>query len=94
MESTPAASPAAFAIPKVVKPSPNIHHAGVVRLSMAPALIKSKGPSEVAKSGVSLFSSKSRLHTFLVGGQVWDKRKQYNLFNPASHLRNITFCKV
>ena len=29
MESTPAASPAVFAIPKVVKPPPNIHHAGV-----------------------------------------------------------------
>ena len=37
MESTPAASPAVFAIPKVVKPPPNIHHAGVVRLWMAPA---------------------------------------------------------
>ena len=61
---------------------------------MAPALIKSKGPSEAAKSGVSLFSSKSRLHTFLAGGQVWDKRKQYNLYNPASHLRNIMFRKV
>ena len=59
-----------------------------------PRLIKSKGPSEVAKSGVSLFSSKSRLHTFLAGGQVWDKRKQYNLFNPASHLKNIMFRKV
>ena len=28
------------------------------------------------------------------GGQAWDKRKQYNLYNPASYLRNIMFCKV
>ena len=46
------------------------------------------------RSGVSLFSSKSRLRTFWGGGQVCDKGKQYNLYNPASNLRNIIFRKV
>ena len=46
------------------------------------------------RRGVSLFSSKSQLCTFFGGGQVWDKSKQYNLYNPALHLRNIMFCKV
>ena len=42
---------------------------------MAPALIKTKVASEVAKNGVSLVSSKPRLHRFFERGQVWDKGK-------------------
>ena len=50
---------------------------------MASALIKTKGASEVAKNGASLGGSKSRLHTFLGGGQVSDKGKQYNLYETS-----------
>ena len=81
-------------IPTVVKPPPNIHHAGVEAVD-GPRLNQKQRPvGSGEKPGVSLFSSKSRLHTFFGGGQVWDKRKQYNLYNPASHLRNIVFRKV
>lgn len=50
----------------------NLHLTFIIRvlvLSIAPALIKTKGASEVAKNGVSLFSSKSRLHTFFGVGK-------------------------
>ena len=62
MEPTPAAPSVVFDS-KVVKPPPNIHHAGV-EAADGP-LIKAKGASEVVKNGVSVFSSKSRLHRFL-----------------------------
>ena len=79
-----------YLIPKVAKPPPNIHHAGVEAVDGPRFNQKQRR----ARSGVSLFSSKSRLRTFLGGRQVYDKRKQYNLYNPASHLRNIMFRKV
>ena len=50
---------------------------------MAPALIKTKGASDVAKNSVSLVSSKYRLHTFFGGGQVSDKGKQYSLYEAS-----------
>ena len=79
-----------YLIPKMAKPPPNIHHAGVEAVDGPRFNQKQRR----VRSGVSLFSSKSRLRTFLGGGQVCDKGKQYNLYNPASHLRNIMFRKV
>ena len=71
-----------YSIPKVVKPPPDIHHAGVeavdgVRFNQNQRRIRS------GENGLSLVSSKSQLHTFLGGGQVSDKGKQYNLDEPS-----------
>ena len=56
-----------YLIPKVVKPPPH-NHAGVEAVD-GPRFSENQEVSEVAKNGVSLFSSKSRQHTFLGAGK-------------------------
>ena len=82
-----------YLIPKVVKPPPDLHHAGFEAVSGACFNQNQRSVRSGEKWRV-LVSSKSRLHTFLAVGRCRIKENNIIYMKPASHLRNVILRKV
>ena len=82
-----------YLIPKVVKPPPDLHHAGVEAVSGACFNQNQRRVRSGEKWRV--FSQLPISATYVFGGgQVSDKENNMIYMKPASHLGNVMFRKV